>query len=174
MASRICPGGNDFAIAVFFNEFAVADIIEIIALETHALFIFLDGSTIALTILKGTVELRTIGIAGDTLTIDFAILELAFEHIACLRSKFAFAVGLIGFPETYVLIAVFPYHRALAVLVALEELPRVFVAIGIFRDTRSRALTVDVVAFVDIAILELIDTTAILHIVLPLTDIHIA
>ena len=174
MATGVDAAGNDLAITVLLDELAVAYIIFIIAFETFAFLVFLDGGAIALACLEGALELRTVGIAGHTLTVDLAILELSLEHVACLRRQLTLAIGKVSLPETHVLVAVLPHHRTLAMLVAFEELAGVFIAIGILRDSCARALAVDIVAFVDVAILELIDAPAILHIVLPLTDIHIA
>ena len=174
MTTGIGAAGDDFSVAVFLNELTVADIIFVIAFEAKTLFVFLDGSTIALTVFEGAFELRTIGIACNALTVDHAILELALEHIARLCGEFSLAVRLIRLPQTHVLIAVLPDHRTLSLFVAFIELTCVFIAIGILRDACARALAVDIVTFVNIAVLELIYAATILYVVLPLTDIHVA
>ena len=174
MAAGIGAGSDDFAITVFLHKLTITDIVQIITFETHALLIFLNGSAIAFAIFESSLEFRTVGIAGYALTVDLAVFELALKHVSSLRRELAFAIRSIGFPKTYVLIAILPDHRTLSLLVAFVELAHVFIAIGILRNTSACALAINIVAFVNVAVLELIDTTTILHVILPLTDIYIA
>ena len=86
MATGVDAAGNDLAIAVLLDELAVAYIIFIIAFETFAFLVFLDGGTIALACLEGALELRTVGIAGHTLTVDLAKRHNAVAIVKGVRS----------------------------------------------------------------------------------------
>ena len=59
-------------------------------------------------------------------------------------------------------------------LVAIEELSCIFVTIGIAEDARSRTVAVQVVSFIHVTVLELIDTSSIHNVIGPLTCIAVA
>ena len=83
-------------------------------------------------------------------------------------------IGFVVLPLSGVGVAILPHQRALPVLVTLEELSCVFIAVGIGEDACSRAGSISILSLVDVTILELIDATSMLYVVLPLTHIDIA
>ena len=81
-APYITALSNDVAVAVFLNKAAVATVVDVRALETLALLVFLDGRPVTFALLEVTLELRTVSIAGNALTVDAATLKLTFVDVA--------------------------------------------------------------------------------------------
>ena len=80
---------------------------------------------------------------------------------------------LVRLPLAHVGITILPDERALALLVTLMKLSRVFITVGILEDAGTRTGTVLIVALIDITVLELIDTATVHLVVRPLTHIGV-
>ena len=100
--------------------------------------------------------------------------ERAINHVAVLLCQFTTTFLFVGLPLTHIRVAVLPYKRALALLVAILELPRILITVGILENSCTSTLAVHIVAFEHIAILELINAATTHLVVRPLPDIHIA
>ena len=110
----------------------------------------------------------------DDFPFHLASLERAFVYITVLFGQFPDTVLQVVLPFSYVLVSVGPRDVALSVLGSFHEVTHVFVAIGIFEDAEPRAVSVHVVAFIDIAGFEFVNTLAVLDVVFPFAAIHVA
>ena len=155
VSAGIDPLGSHISISVFLHELTVAHIVGIGAFKAVTVLILLDGWTIALTILKDALEFRTVGKTGDTLAIGLTVQEYTLYGVTALLTQFATTTLLVRLPLTYITVTVLPYESTLTVLVAIQELTRIFVAIGIFEDARTRTCTMRIVALIHVAVLEL-------------------
>ena len=120
LAANIRTLGGDIAVAVFFHEVTVALIVNISALKALAFLVLLNGRTVALTGLEMALELRTVGIACNTLAVYLAVFELSFKDVAIGSCQLATTVGLVFLPFALLGVAMFPHKHTLSGLVAFQ------------------------------------------------------
>ena len=112
MAAGVSTTGDDFAVAVFLDEPAIAEVITVGALKAFTFLIFLYGRSVTLAILESALELGAIGIAGNALALDLAVQELPLEHIAALGGQLSLTIGSISFPQANVLVTILSSKKA--------------------------------------------------------------
>ena len=127
MSTGIYPLGSDISIPVFLHELTVAHIVGIGAFKTVAVLVFLDGRPVALTVFEDTLELRTVGKAGDALAVGLTVQEDTLYGVTALLAQFATATLLVRLPLAYIAVAVLPYKGSLTMLVAIQELSRMHI-----------------------------------------------
>ncbi len=108
------------------------------------------------------------------ITIYQTVLELTFKHVAVLLGQFAPAVLQIIHPVTYIDIAILPDEGTLTGTQALLKLSVILGAPCRAEDAYTRAFSLHIIAFINVAIMKFIDTLSVLDIILPVADIHIA
>ena len=135
MSAGIDPLGSHISIPVFLHELTVAHIVGIGTFKTVTVLILFDGRTVALTILEDALELRTVSKAGDALAIGLTVQEDTLYGVTALLTQFATTTLFVRLPLAYITVTVLPYESTLTMLITIQELTRIFVAIGIFEDT---------------------------------------
>ena len=174
LTAYIHAGGNNLPVSVFFDKTAIFYVVEVRAFKAVAVLVLLNRRPVALAVFKRTLKLPAVSIPNDTFAVDFAVLELAFIHIAGFGCQFACAVWLVRLPKTDIDVAVFPHNGSTPLLVAFKELPGVFVTVGILTNPDAGTFALDIIAFVNIAVLEFVNALPVLYVVLPFARVNIA
>ena len=104
------------------KELAVTTVVNICSLETLAVFVFLYGLAIALSIMVNTLEAGAVSVVYHHLSLYPTIEERAFEYVARLLGKLSVSVLLVCLPVARIDIPITPYECALTGLVALNEM----------------------------------------------------
>ena len=106
--------------------------------------------------------------------VGLTLLESAVKDIAVFLRQLALAVLQVVLPLTHIHVAVFPTVGSSAVQRALAEMSCIFIAVYVAEYSFSRALSLNVVALIDVAVLELVYALAVLLVVEPVPHIHVA
>lgn len=166
--------GCNLSVTVFFYKSSVTHIVTVGSFETLTVFIFFYARSLALTFVIGTLESSTISIMNHDITINQTVLELTFKHVAVLLGQFAPAVLQIIPPVAYIDIAILPDEGTLTGTQAILKLSVILGTLCRAEDAYTRAFSLHIIAFINVAIMKFIDTLSVLDIILPVADIHIA
>ena len=94
-------------------------------------------------------------------------LKVTFKNIAILLHQLPFAVLQVIFPQPGVAVAIGPCHRSYTIFLAIFERSGIFITVGQTEDAFSGSFAVNVFAFVQVAVLEFIDTFSVLDVTPP-------
>lgn len=72
---------GDLAVPVFLHELTITDIVQVAAFKSFAVLRLLNGLTVALAILIGSLEARAVGIVYNHLAFHLPVHEVALEDI---------------------------------------------------------------------------------------------
>ena len=105
---------------------------------------------------------------------NISFFKLTFVDITPLCCQFTMTILLVVFPIANISISIFPHISSYARFISIEKSTCIFIAVGISENAISSTFTVNIVTFVNVAILELIYTFTILVVFFPFTYIYIA
>ena len=120
-----------------------------------------------------SLEAVAVGVMYHHVAIDISLLELAFKDVAVLLGQLSPTVLQVVLPAANIDVAILPYESTLSGTLTIHKLSGVFRTAGRAENSFTGTLTLRIITFIDITVMEFVDTLTVLDIILPVTNIGI-